>query len=296
MRAALPVLLVVAGCTFNTGGAPPRSGDQRRERGDLADDLRLRDVAADARAERAGDLRRERSTSDAARDRGSDRARDAARDKAIPDRAREGLPPDLGCQPPSKLCGSSCVNVKTNAAHCGDCNKPCAAGLDCVGGSCTCIAGGLCSGCCNAGQCLPLATQNAGHCGKGGQVCVACDDKNVCTDDLCSAGACTTKPAAAGTACSDGKHCTISDHCEDGKCTGKNYCSQSQFDSCTTYNCAEPTPPEPAPICIPNGKMPDGTKCSAGYCCNGACCHWQSQCCPFPPIGSKCLKACPEPV
>jgi hypothetical protein len=45
-----------------------------------------------------------------------------------------------GCAPGLRNCGGSCVDVTTNAAHCGDCNRPCAGGLNgdpaCAGGAC----------------------------------------------------------------------------------------------------------------------------------------------------------------
>src|SRR5262249_38520612 len=44
------------------------------------------------------------------------------------------------CPPPTKLCGSSCVDTNTSTSNCGDCNKPCAvlANSDptCTGGAC----------------------------------------------------------------------------------------------------------------------------------------------------------------
>lgn len=40
------------------------------------------------------------------------------------------------CQPPKKLCGVDCVDTSTDKAHCGDCDKPCQPGQDCMGGKC----------------------------------------------------------------------------------------------------------------------------------------------------------------
>ena len=62
----------------------------------------------------------------------------------------------------------------------------------------------------------------ADHCEAG--VCVGdpvlCDDKNPCTDNVCTeTGGCEYEPT--GGECDDGDTCTLGDHCVDGTCAGE---------------------------------------------------------------------------
>lgn len=88
-------------------------------------------------------------------------------------------------------CGGACVDTRTDRRHCGGCDRPCGAGLDCAGGRCSCVKGGSCAGCCADGACVPLASQTVSRCGRGGASCVGCDDGLSCTSDACASGACT---------------------------------------------------------------------------------------------------------
>jgi alpha-tubulin suppressor-like RCC1 family protein len=62
-------------------------------------------------------------------------------------------------------CGGTCVDVKSNASHCGGCNMPCASGATCNGGTCQCPAAQPTD--CGT-KCADLQTdaQNCGMCGK----------------------------------------------------------------------------------------------------------------------------------
>jgi hypothetical protein len=78
------------------------------------------------------------------------------------------------------LCGSACVDTKTNALHCNMCNRACGGGKLCVDGKCTCSP--TCDPsretCCD-GFCQDLrgcAQNTFGSCGTG--QCVTCG--NVC--------------------------------------------------------------------------------------------------------------------
>jgi len=127
---------------------------------------------------------------------------DAGHDAPRPDHPWPDGPPDLALTPDFgcrglTLCGDVCADLATDPAHCGSCGAACAPGLDCVGGSCACIAGGLCTGCCQGNVCLPPGpTQSLTQCGAAGQACKSCDDQAACSTDSCSAGACQNVPTA----------------------------------------------------------------------------------------------------
>ncbi|MBL8685091.1 MAG: hypothetical protein JNK05_38295 [Myxococcales bacterium] len=46
-------------------------------------------------------------------------------------------PMDVGCPSGTASCGGSCVDTRTDSAHCGACDRACAAGLVCVDGACS---------------------------------------------------------------------------------------------------------------------------------------------------------------
>ena len=124
----------------------------------------------------------------------------------------------LSCCEPTKLCGSTCANLQTDANNCGSCGKRCSASEVCSAGACapcgaqsqckdqcadlrsdpfncgacgnacapsqSCLAGscGRCDGTLCSNTCVELSTDNA-NCGACGNVCAA--------DQCCNAGSCT---------------------------------------------------------------------------------------------------------
>ncbi|MCS6797246.1 MAG: hypothetical protein NZ898_01730 [Myxococcota bacterium] len=83
----------------------------------------------------------------------------------------------------------------------------------------TCRSGSCCTGCWTGTACVSGTTPSA--CGSAGAACRNCNDGNLCTDDDCSAGACTFRPAT-GRACDDGLFCTVADACDgSGSCSGR---------------------------------------------------------------------------
>src|SRR5689334_1521511 len=93
--------------------------------------------------------------------------------------------PEVGGQGPSvfecvaglQACGTSCVDVAADVAHCGGCNQPCAAEQICSAGVCSCPVGEtLC-----ADACVSTETSHE-HCG---DCSVACN-----ADEACLAGKC----------------------------------------------------------------------------------------------------------
>lgn len=71
------------------------------------------------------------------------------------------------CPPGQTLCGGICVDLSSDANHCGACGNACPPGKFCVGGICsTCPTGSVdCSG-----NCVDTNT-NANHCGGCGNIC-----------------------------------------------------------------------------------------------------------------------------
>ena len=115
-------------------------------------------------------------------------------------------------------------------------------------------------GCDDANACSSVSTCEAGKC--EGLFDIKCDDKNPCTDDVCSAQTgCTF--SANDAECSDGNACTTGDGCSKGACTGaaKN-CDDNV--ACTLDACDAK-----AGSCTntaTNSKCDDGNPCTADAC------------------------------
>lgn len=90
--------------------------------------------------------------------------------------------PDAGltCLEPLTACGDTCVDTKTDPAHCGDCTTSCA--VACSGGSCVESCPSPEENC--AGACVDTSS-NASHCG---DCATACDPGKVCVASECSCG------------------------------------------------------------------------------------------------------------
>jgi hypothetical protein len=201
----------------------------------------------------------------------------------------------------------ACRNLQTDSNNCGDCGRrcntadvdrcvggncvcgntggPCPAGLDCVGGSCQCIVGGRCNGCCQGGSCYTVGgSQNSGRCGSGGNACGSCDDSNPCTSNVCnSSGQCSnpnrpdiTTTCTGGvclggqccTTCRNGTTCRPSSQLNVSNCgSGGAPCQDcDDSDPCTTQACNSGS--------CSYGSVPNSpaTACTNGQCFNGSCC------------------------
>ncbi len=181
-----------------------------------------------------------------------------------------------------------CVDKKTSASHCGACNNSCAAGEQCVDGSCkgcganTTICGG---GCVNT----KINPKHCGACGnecKGGRACkdgkCACPTgfdvcNDICVDtqkstDFCG-GCAPTNKCAAGQACLKGKcgTCpkTCGDVCPDLK-TDVKHCGACDAKCKTNESCCDgkcidfKTDNNNCGKC--GDKCPSGSTCKAGKC------------------------------
>jgi hypothetical protein len=110
--------------------------------------------------------------------------------------------------------GDACVDLETDAQHCGACDNVCPAGVPCSAGSCVCPDGQeICDSACVDTQSDP---QHCGGCGSG-----------CAPDEVCSMGACADTCAAltdCGGACVDTQ--TDSENCGScgNACGGGNDC------------------------------------------------------------------------
>jgi hypothetical protein len=173
--------------------------------------------------------------------------------------------------------GGTC-QTSSNESHCGTgggaCDV-CGSGQDCQGGSCDCVTGGNCSGCCDGSTCR---TSDESHCGVNGASCTACSSGQDCVGGSCD---CVAGGNCAG--CCDGSTCRPGNTLAQCGSNGAS-CAPCTAGECETADCGTRT-------CNTSQASP-GTVCSGGLCDNtGSCC-----------INNKCLDAsnncvtnCPSP-
>ncbi len=120
---------------------------------------------------------------------------------------------------------------------------------------------------------------DAGISGVGGFGCsadAACNDGNVCTQDACGDGFCTSSATANGSACNDGNACTQNDTCQGGACVGANPLPCAASDQChlagtcdpATGQCSNPAAPDET-ACNDGNLCTVGDSCLAGVCVEG---------------------------
>lgn len=140
------------------------------------------------------------------------------------------------CLGGSTRCGSRCVDVDTDPAHCGACNAACTSGEACVNGACglLCLGGSTQCG----SSCVDLRYDPA-HCG-------SCD-----------------KACATGAACNDGS-CTVGCGSGHAQCSGT--CTDLSFDPNNCGSCGK--------VCV-TGKLCSAGECGAACVdsiqCAGVC-------------------------
>ena len=163
-----------------------------------------------------------------------------------------GMDGGEGCEPPSAVCGTRCVNLETDARNCGACGMECAGGSFCSTGACSRTCSPPLTAC--GASCVDVAN-DADHCGAcdsacgEGEVCrggacqcpegtMVCDgwcadinwDESNCglcgrhcdTDQVCNMGSCTCLSGSRETECDDGTDddCDGLVDCDDDDCVG----------------------------------------------------------------------------
>jgi len=136
--------------------------------------------------------------------------------------------------------GIGCVDLQTDANHCGSCDKACGEGEACSAGRCVGVShdadgdgydseqwGG--SDCddhdalVNPGAyetCDGRDNDCDGSTDELPDAAAYCDDGNECTDDECTAGVCLNADLN-GVTCDDGDDCSMNDSCAGGECSGQ---------------------------------------------------------------------------
>jgi MYXO-CTERM domain-containing protein len=182
---------------------------------------------------------------------------------------------------PGPACADICDEDLDKCFECddgGDCNDDNVCTSDaCLNGFCentnnaaACDDGLFCTATdvCSAGICTGSGDSCPGaeNCSEGLDDCVDClapadcDDANPCTDELCTAGACSHVGNTAS--CDDGLFCTVVDTCAAGVCAGSgNACPGEICDEAGNV-CLE---------CDDAGDCDDGQECTTDACVSGAC-------------------------
>ena len=122
--------------------------------------------------------------------------------------------PCAGCVEPRMCCDGACVDIFSDAKHCGSCAKTCTPAEMCNNKQCFCPAGGgvgamLClpsETCCPGAGCTDIK-RNQKHCGACGSACGS--------GAMCQNGGC---------ACGFGSVCAPGQACQAGVCSGGSKC------------------------------------------------------------------------
>ena len=190
------------------------------------------------------------------------------------------------CSCPASLvaCGSVCVDLSSDEAHCGECREACDDGAVCKSGTCQCPQGKTeCDGACVD---LDSSFEHCGQCGDD------CGQGERCASGSCKPLMCTGGKVACSGSCVDlsqdtrhcggcGEECLPDEICESGVCNcppGDAVCNSVGNDGelvggdCSSdANCANRSE------CLKGGDFPAGT-CSVS-------CDRQADC----PAGTRCV-------
>lgn len=190
-----------------------------------------------------------------------------------PDVIRDAAPEAAGCATGRTLCGTTCVNLSIDEAHCGDCATRCGVSEGCASGACRLRAlagapctnpdpmGGADSACGTTLRCRPSITQ---------PLCSL-----NCTDDtsqaaeraMCGGGTSTCLTRGGGSAVES--YCTVT--CTPGAEPGTSMACRQGF-VCTGWWFTRPSlhedTPGCAPFCVRDADCTTGLRCNTrtGWC------------------------------
>ncbi|MBI5549427.1 MAG: hypothetical protein HY901_36535 [Deltaproteobacteria bacterium] len=183
-----------------------------------------------------------------------------------------GGPDAAACPEAETLCGSSCVALALNDAHCGACGHACTALEMCAAGSCyprdcpdaDCSTEQVCLN----GACI-------------GQTCVgtACTAGETCFQGRCEPERCGDQPCLPGSVC-------VAGTCSDARCVGVVCAAEARcaggrcLKSCTEGESCSDNPGAPCllgaihcqegmPSCVDTLGAPGGTACGSDRVCDG---------------------------
>ncbi|MBI5533966.1 MAG: hypothetical protein HY898_14690 [Deltaproteobacteria bacterium] len=195
--------------------------------------------------------------------------------------AQPAVPTDAAtCPSAASLCGSVCVDLSKDPAHCGACSHACEPGQVCSNGTCSMVCSGGTTRC---GDLCVNTKLDPSHCG-------ACD--HACkTGEVCSAGTCSLTCSGGTTRCGDRCVELQTDPTNCGKCSST--CKSPE--QCVAGQCALVCPPGQTKCddqCVNlledslhcgtcTTACPQGQVCAVGNCafecplglvaCDGAC-------------------------
>jgi hypothetical protein len=225
---------------------------------------------------------------------------------------------ERGCSGVEECCGDQCTDLSSDPNNCGNCGHACSNGEECVGGQCQCaddftdcsgqcvdtqsdhencgVCGHACTGCeiCVSGQCtsicgtdavccndrcVPLCPDNSApdpttcECGacKGQTDGTECGQNQVCCQQECVSTQCSPNQAFSYDTC----NCQCTESCPPGQLQDPDTCECQ--DLCGDKTCGECESCDPTSgDCVP---VDNGTTCSDGTCCDGACTQDGGTCC-----------------
>jgi hypothetical protein len=174
------------------------------------------------------------------------------------------------CTADSNACTIDICNASGVCTHLGNTGAPCNDGLfcngtdSCSGTACSIHNGNPCTG---GAECNNVCNEAADNCQvANGTACSS--DSNVCTNDVCSSGACAHQ--ANSLPCNDGLYCNGTDTC------GGSSCSIHTGDPCSAGPECNNTCNEGADNClVANGTActADANSCTNDVCASGSCTH-----------------------
>lgn len=165
-------------------------------------------------------------------------------------------------------CSGTCVDLQTDAQHCGSCSTDCTALPHATHSTCS---AGACAVVCDSGYATCNSNPNDGcetHTATDQTNCGACGTTCSGTTPVCTNGTCV----CSGTSCGSGQLC-----CND-------VCVANDTTNCGT--CGTTCDPSgPTPACNGTACVCTTTSCPSGQICQGGACT---------PVTNQCLVECPS--